>query len=180
MHGWPAAAIAVVLFLGLLVVLLSVRLARISRIADHDPLTGLRNRRGLAAAWKGGRQILLFIDLDGFKLLNDQLGHAVGDRLLIAVAERLSAARLPGVVLGRWGGDEFAALTPAALADRQEAAFRAAVLPPFAVAGAPVAIGLSCGRSALPEMADAVAEASMLLLEQRRMMKSDRTDTISG
>lgn len=183
MLGWPAAAIVLVLLLGLAVVLLSARLFAVSRIAAHDPLTGLRNRRGLAAAWKdgrkGGRHMLLFLDLDGFKGVNDRLGHAVGDRLLKAMAERLSAARLPGVVLGRWGGDEFVALAPAALADRQEAAFLAAVRPPFAVAGAPVDIGLSCGRSALPGMDDAVAEASLLLLERRQTMKNDKTATIS-
>ncbi|MHB1834605.1 MAG: putative bifunctional diguanylate cyclase/phosphodiesterase [Solirubrobacteraceae bacterium] len=88
-------------------------------MALTDPLTGLGNRallldrleRRLAQAHRGGRPAtVLFLDLDRFKLVNDSLGHAVGDRLLVAVAERLRACLREGDVCARLGGDEFAIL----------------------------------------------------------------------
>jgi diguanylate cyclase (GGDEF)-like protein len=89
------------------------------RLADHDQLTGLLNRHCFAQVleheathigWNGGSSALLFIDLDQFKLVNDTLGHAAGDRLLLQVAERLKAnVREPDVVC-RFGGDEFTIL----------------------------------------------------------------------
>lgn len=82
-----------------------------------DPLTGLTNRRGFRrsaralvadAARRGlGSFSVVMIDLDGFKRLNDTLGHAVGDRVLVDVAERLRAASGPGVIAARVGGEEF-------------------------------------------------------------------------
>jgi len=87
--------------------------------AFHDPLTGLPNRtllldrleRALVQTLRGGaRPALLLLDLDGFKVVNDSLGHAAGDRLLIALAERLAAAMRPGDTIARLGGDEFAVL----------------------------------------------------------------------
>jgi diguanylate cyclase (GGDEF)-like protein len=89
------------------------------RLADHDQLTGLLNRHCFAQVleqeathigWNGGSSALLFIDLDQFKLVNDTLGHAAGDRLLLQVAERLKEnVRDPDVVC-RFGGDEFTIL----------------------------------------------------------------------
>lgn len=84
-----------------------------------DPLTGLANRRlllnrlelELARASRRDRPVtVLFLDLDGFKLVNDSLGHLVGDKLLIAVAERLRASTRDADVCARLGGDEFAVL----------------------------------------------------------------------
>jgi diguanylate cyclase (GGDEF)-like protein/PAS domain S-box-containing protein len=92
---------------------------RLRHEALHDPLTGLPNRRllmeRLSAALdrgrrRGGGTALLFIDLDRFKLVNDSLGHPVGDRLLAAVAERLRGAVREGDTVARLGGDEFAVL----------------------------------------------------------------------
>ncbi|MFF0487876.1 diguanylate cyclase domain-containing protein [Nocardia sp. NPDC004068] len=91
--------------------------AELHRQARHDPLTGLPNRRQLvdalsriiAEARTGDRVGLGFIDLDGFKTINDTYGHGVGDRLLTAVAERL-AAHARGAMLARIGGDEFVVL----------------------------------------------------------------------
>lgn len=92
------------------------QLARAQRAADLDPLTGLPNRRALdmlagrvrAGDTPGeGLVAVLFIDLDGFKAVNDRLGHAMGDALLRLVAERLSAATRSGDFICRVGGDEF-------------------------------------------------------------------------
>ncbi|MDI1296854.1 MAG: diguanylate cyclase [bacterium] len=89
--------------------------------AVHDPLTGLFNRRGLAAQWEGllacgaaeGPMIsLLFLDLDGFKQLNDSHGHAVGDACLVDVARMLGAQVRSQDVVARIGGDEFVMLLP--------------------------------------------------------------------
>ncbi|MFC5724342.1 putative bifunctional diguanylate cyclase/phosphodiesterase [Streptomyces gamaensis] len=87
--------------------------------ATHDALTGLPNRtlfferldRALDAATGDVRFGLCYLDLDGFKAVNDSLGHAVGDRLLVAVGERLrSCATAPAELVARLGGDEFVAL----------------------------------------------------------------------
>ena len=87
--------------------------------ATHDALTGLPNRtffferlEKALAAGEGQRFGLCYLDLDGFKTVNDSLGHAAGDRLLVEVADRLqSCATAPGEMVARLGGDEFVALT---------------------------------------------------------------------
>ncbi|CAD5108129.1 putative bifunctional diguanylate cyclase/phosphodiesterase [Zestomonas carbonaria] len=94
--------------------------AHLEHAARHDPLTGLANRarldeqlqRILARQNKGGagEAALLFIDLDRFKLINDSLGHTVGDRVLVEVARRLNDCLRPGDQLFRFGGDEFIVL----------------------------------------------------------------------
>jgi len=84
--------------------------------AFHDSLTGLANRalfldrveHAMAKRTQGGG--LLLLDLDGFKTVNDSLGHVAGDLLLVAVGERLAAAVRPGDTVARLGGDEFAIL----------------------------------------------------------------------
>ena len=88
--------------------------------ATHDALTGLPNRtffferlEKALGAGEGQRFGLCYLDLDGFKTINDSLGHAAGDRLLVEVADRLqSCATAPGELVARLGGDEFVALTP--------------------------------------------------------------------
>ncbi|MFG2433824.1 putative bifunctional diguanylate cyclase/phosphodiesterase [Streptomyces sp. NPDC048508] len=87
--------------------------------ATHDALTGLPNRtlfferlEKALAAGEGQRFGLCYLDLDGFKTINDSLGHAAGDRLLVEVADRLqSCATASGEMVARLGGDEFVALT---------------------------------------------------------------------
>ncbi len=90
--------------------------ARLEHLAHHDPLTGLPNRllfaghlqRSISKAKRSQRQVaLLFIDLDRFKDVNDTLGHAVGDELLIEVTHRLTGQLRNGDLLARFGGDEF-------------------------------------------------------------------------
>jgi diguanylate cyclase (GGDEF)-like protein len=106
-----------------LAVALQQRERELAHLAFHDALTGLANRalfldrlakaldrteRGGAGG--GGRVTVVYCDLDGFKAVNDALGHAVGDALLVRVAERLGGAVRAGDTLARLGGDEFAVL----------------------------------------------------------------------
>ena len=95
------------------------REAMLTQQAESDVLTGLANRQCLQRAlgvavgntsWHSPGRVLLFIDLDGFKHVNDTYGHAVGDAVLVAVAERLSDNLRPGDLAVRLGGDEFVIL----------------------------------------------------------------------
>ena len=101
--------------------------AHVARLASEDPLTGLPNRRVFRATlddlcrrhrhkWKGTDRVgfaLLFLDVDRFKVINDTLGHRVGDMLLQEVAKRLEASLPASDILARLGGDEFAVIVPA-------------------------------------------------------------------
>ncbi|MCA1847569.1 MAG: EAL domain-containing protein, partial [Actinobacteria bacterium] len=92
---------------------------RLTYRAFHDPLTGLANRSlflnrlehaRARAKRRKGRLAVLFMDLDNFKVINDSLGHDIGDRLLVTVAERLRTCVRPQDTVARLGGDEFVAL----------------------------------------------------------------------
>jgi diguanylate cyclase (GGDEF)-like protein/PAS domain S-box-containing protein len=126
--------------------------------AFHDPLTGLPNRalfddrvrHALARSTRSGAPCaVLMIDLDDFKTVNDGLGHATGDELLIEVGERLGDVVRPGDTLSRLGGDEFAILAEDLREprDAQRVAEQAiaALRQPFALQGATVSIGASLG-----------------------------------
>ena len=89
--------------------------ARLIHDARHDALTGLPNRRSLIGALegllaRGGGGAVVMIDLDGFKAVNDDLGHAGGDELLVVVAQRLASCLRPGEMAARLGGDELVVL----------------------------------------------------------------------
>ncbi|MFC3384160.1 putative bifunctional diguanylate cyclase/phosphodiesterase [Couchioplanes caeruleus subsp. azureus] len=127
---------------------------RLSHQTLHDPLTDLANRLllqerlGHALTRRSGTHGLLLLDLDGFKDVNDTLGHPVGDELLIAVAMRLGALVSDGDTLARLGGDEFAILLEDTDPERTVAVATAvleAVRQPFTVAGVELSLTTSIG-----------------------------------
>ncbi|WP_419899416.1 putative bifunctional diguanylate cyclase/phosphodiesterase [Roseomonas sp. USHLN139] len=137
------------------------RAGRIAYLARHDSLTGLANRpefmtrlEGLLAA---GRPVaLLLLDLDFFKEVNDQLGHAGGDALLRRVAERMRETLAPGSLCARLGGDEFAILKEGiGEAEAMAAATRlgTALCEPYQLEGRQAVIGVSLGLALAPRHA---------------------------
>lgn len=133
-----------------------VRYDRLLDQVNRDSLTGLFNRGHFlelaAHALRRdhlGRTAVVYVDLDGFKQVNDRHGHVVGDRVLTAAAERLQSAMRPGDLLARVGGDEFAVLfgdhpqafDPGALAARIRTAFEA----PLTIDGTDWRIGAAVG-----------------------------------
>jgi len=137
--------------------------ARLDHLAHHDPLTGLPNRlmfaeqlgRGIARAARAERQLaVLFVDLDRFKEVNDTLGHAIGDELLVAVTRRLSSRLRAGDLLARLGGDEFVCVLED-VKDAHEAGGVADTLiallsEPFEIAGNELFIAASVGVCLYP------------------------------
>ncbi|MFN4115364.1 MAG: diguanylate cyclase domain-containing protein [Inhella sp.] len=148
---------------------------RVRHLALHDPLTDLPNRillterlgRLMAMSEREQRSIaVMFMDLDGFKAVNDSLGHAAGDELLRKVAQAMRELVRDVDTVARFGGDEFVVLLDQPR-DKTEVAAVAqriitAVGRPFAVAGSVVNIGLSIGISQLPGTA---ADAEALISE---------------
>ena len=137
---------------------LSAREEQLRHLAYHDPLTGLANRtffhdrtESAIASHPGAAEMLgvLYIDLDGFKQINDEYGHSVGDALLVAVSRRLRSCLRPADVLARLGGDEFAVLLEdldvAAEANRLANRIVESIAEPFGIAGHRVSIGASVG-----------------------------------
>jgi diguanylate cyclase (GGDEF)-like protein len=138
--------------------------ATINFQAYHDLLTHLPNRAllkdrlslAVTQAARNGRTLaVLFLDLDRFKVVNDTLGHSVGDRLLQAVAGRLTGSLRAGDTLARFGGDEFTLLLPD-LRSREDAGLIADKIldqlrRPFTVDGHELFVGASIGIAVYPE-----------------------------
>ncbi len=138
--------------------------AEIARLAYHDILTGLPNRAQLRhlitaaieACPPGSHVALAFLDLDHFKDVNDTLGHAAGDELLVQLARRLRAQIQPGDMLGRLGGDEFVILLPnrdAAGAASVAMRITEALALPLQVGARPIQMSASIGISLYPDHA---------------------------
>lgn len=157
--------------------------------AGHDPLTGLVNRTGLAreldqrlpaVAAGTGSFGLLYLDLDGFKAVNDTRGHLVGDDVLCMVADRLRAALAPGDLAARLGGDEFIVIA----ASSEESSLRemasrllTVVTAPYPLAGMDVAeIGVSIGIARAPRdgmtFVDLLARADAALYDAKARGKA--------
>ncbi|MEP7177115.1 MAG: EAL domain-containing protein, partial [Gemmatimonadales bacterium] len=152
--------------------------------AFHDPLTGLANRalfrdrvtHALALAHRRGHPVtVLFLDLDDFKTVNDSLGHAEGDRLLIAAAERFLACARNADTVARLGGDEFAILVEGT--DGRESLperLSAAMSHPFSLGGSQVRVTTSVGvaSAAGDETADdLLRNADVAMYEAKRRGK---------
>ena len=148
---------------------------RLRDAALHDALTGLPNRVLLADRLRqaglratrhpGHRYAVLLLDLNGFKAVNDSLGHAAGDVLLIEVARRLAALVRESDTVARLGGDEFVVLLDGLAADGDERRVREAIgarlTEPYVIDGTPVEVGVSIGVA----LSDADADADRLLRE---------------
>ena len=137
---------------------------RMEYLARHDHLTGLPNRQALRscleqaislADQKGRKVLLVYLDLDQFKLVNESLGHEKGDKALLAVAKRLQKSLAKGDTLVRWGGDHFVGVVSLdgdgekaeEIAGKLLACFQA----PFEVAGQQLYMSASLGMSLYPD-----------------------------
>ncbi|MGC4894247.1 putative bifunctional diguanylate cyclase/phosphodiesterase [Micromonospora sp. DT31] len=164
--------------------------AELARIAEahayaatHDALTGLSNRRHLldegtthlTIRHADGVTALVLIDLNHFKEVNDTLGHAAGDRVLIQVAERLRAAARPDDLVARLGGDEFAVLlrglpAPAVAAHRADALL-AALHDPLDLDGMRISVEASGGIAVAPAtggMPELLRRADVAMYQAKR------------
>ncbi|MBD8533349.1 MULTISPECIES: EAL domain-containing protein [unclassified Massilia] len=158
--------------------------ARIFHMAHHDELTGLPNRNLMHdriehavsnAARNGNAVALAFVDLDGFKLVNDGLGHKAGDELLKVIGKRMGACLRRSDTLARFGGDEFVILLPDqghdpdALAPLLEK-IRVAVTEPVQVSGQAVQVSCSMGVVMYPR--DGMDASALLMNADAAMYRA--------
>jgi diguanylate cyclase (GGDEF)-like protein len=159
--------------------------SRMRYLAHHDALTSLENRtafqqnllQGVALADRQQSSLaLLFIDLDGFKAVNDTFGHDVGDQLLVQVAQRLRACVRASDMVGRLGGDEFVLLltdNPTAEQARQIAdKVIDAICKPYQIADAQPALGASIGIAMYPDQAKTADQ--LLIVADTAMYQAKR------
>jgi diguanylate cyclase (GGDEF)-like protein len=152
--------------------------------AHHDQLTGAANRVLLmdrlsaTVCRQGGREhglVLVFIDLDGFKKVNDTWGHSIGDEVLRSVAQRMTELVRPTDTVARVGGDEFVVLCSAVGGEHAEALghrIRAAIKRPITVGTAEISIGSSVG--VLTASASGVPPCDSLLAADDLLRRVDR------
>jgi diguanylate cyclase (GGDEF)-like protein len=140
---------------------------QVADLANRDALTGLLNRRGfeahleaLLADTRTPAVTAGIIDLDGFKQINDRLGHFAGDEFLTIVAARVAAVLPAGAIAGRFGGDEFVFALPAAGVAPVIGAMLRELCRPATVGGEPVPMSASIGHATAP--ADAENAAALL------------------
>ncbi|MDR8726340.1 sensor domain-containing diguanylate cyclase [Burkholderia pseudomultivorans] len=153
------------------VAMLRAKQQELAHLAGHDPLTGLPNRLLFmerldaairhAAGVRGGLAVM-FVDLDRFKLINDQHGHSVGDRTLVMVAKRLSLVLRSDDMVARLGGDEFVVLiqdvrSPAVIGD-VASRIQSMMAEELELGGRRMAIGASIGVSEFPADGESAEE----------------------
>lgn len=142
-----------------------VKERQMESIAASDPLTGVLNRRGfernaaqrLAQSADDATGALLFIDLNGFKGINDEFGHEIGDQLLKIAAERLRKSLRSNDIIGRPGGDEFVALVPDVdekVADRLAKRLTRTLEQPYNIGREKLACAASIGLALYPKNAN--------------------------
>jgi diguanylate cyclase (GGDEF)-like protein len=154
-----------------------LRNVALKRAAEHDRLTGLFNRasfdRKLAAAMRRADTepvMVALLDLDGFKDINDTLGHLVGDRVLVALAAHFRQRLGQGMFLARWGGDEFALLFPPTMTLAAAHAFLEQLIAELddvvALGSSALTIGATCGlaRIAQPGSSEEIMRRADLAL----------------
>jgi diguanylate cyclase (GGDEF)-like protein/PAS domain S-box-containing protein len=129
---------------------------RLEQAVHTDELTGMANRKAFFAQLDvaEGRGAVLYCDLDGFKLVNDNLGHAAGDAVLVQVGARLRQAVRTGDLVARIGGDEFAVLCAGATraeADRLAGRIQEQFAEALVVGGRTVGVGISIGVAEAPD-----------------------------
>jgi diguanylate cyclase len=159
--------------------------------ATHDMLTQLPNRRffdehlknAVQSAQRGGTRVaVVLIDLDGFKGINDRLGHDIGDQVLHSIAARMNGVRRSGDFLARIGGDEFAMvithIDSVATAVQVAERIRATFAKPADVQGFPVSVNASFGIAVLPDHADCAG--TLVTRADESMYVAKRGDAIVG
>jgi diguanylate cyclase (GGDEF)-like protein len=158
---------------------------RLHHQAYHDSLTGLGNRAMFrerlvlaldAHRHRGQSLAVLFADLDDFKLINDSFGHAMGDRVLRAIADRTIACVGPDDLVARLGGDEFAVLLdPSSAGQAEEIGHRilAELREPFLIDGHAVGVGASIGL-VVPEHGEPLSADALLRRADAAMYSSKR------
>jgi diguanylate cyclase (GGDEF)-like protein/PAS domain S-box-containing protein len=157
----------------------ALALAKIENAGSRDPLTDLLNRAAFVdrlakrledyQARRSGRFGVLYLDLDRFKVVNDSLGHLVGDELLVAVSRRLSSVLRPGDAIARLGGDEFAVMLQS-ISDEMQANVVAFRLQE--VLQAPVAVG---GREVVTTASIGIAMSRMECTNAEELMRDADT-----
>jgi len=171
------------------------RTRQLQHLAEHDPLTGMPNRRQflsylqstLRSAARDATQVgVFFLDLDNFKNINDSMGHAFGDLVLISIAQRLREATSTGGFAARLGGDEFTIVYERAESVEEICRFGASLVcafqKPLLVDGRDLLVGISVGASVYPDHerdADALLRAADAALFQAKTTGRSRLAVFS-
>jgi diguanylate cyclase (GGDEF)-like protein len=164
-------------------------------VLNHDELTGLPTRGALKRHLEAlmgrkdncaGTLALLFVDLDGFKLVNDTYGHHVGDTALSLVAERLLEITRPGDLVARYGGDEFVVVLSnvernetAKIVERVRNTIEGPLRGPNWTAFISVSVGVACCSGQLESAEQLLQTADHAMYEDKRLRRSRRIDSFS-